>query len=301
MDPIETLIVDRIGATVSKNEARVVLPRMTAFFAARYVTILTASAFDVEAFCDECAKTRNPSSMARLIQIVKRIFASLIGAQLRDDDPSIGLKRPAVTSTFVDFDVDERLVQELLDRQRSLTARATKKTAFVQTRRLAILSFSAAGAFCSEISRLDFLHVALTLAAGEFVRAGRAANDDRDLLLGGQGLRAVNDYIRLRQNARTSDEALFVSAYSPFDRLDPRLISNEITLAIKWTGLAGEGLSPARLHRSLPGNALKSGHGIKVAAATGGYQAMPFSRPIAISPEEMSDLIERHHPMSRVT
>jgi hypothetical protein len=55
--------------------------------------------------------------MARLIQIVKLIFAALISARLRDDDPSIGLKPPAVTRTFVDFDVDETFVHELLDRQ----------------------------------------------------------------------------------------------------------------------------------------------------------------------------------------
>jgi site-specific recombinase XerD len=303
LNPIETSIVDRISATVSENEAkeaRVVLPWMTAFFAARFVTMLTASAFDVEAFCDERAKTRKPSSMARLIQIVKRIFAALIGARLRDDNPSIGLKPPAITTTFVDFDVDESLVRELLDRQRSITARATGRTAFVQTRRLAILSFSAAGAFCSEISRLDFVDVSLTLGAGEFVRVGRAASDQRDLLLGGQGLRAINDYIRLRRSMPVAvDKALFVSSQSPFAPLNPRLISNEITYAIKAAGLVGVGLSPARLHRSLSGNALKGGHGSKVAAAAGGYQVIPNSKPVAISPQEMSDLIEQHHPMSR--
>jgi site-specific recombinase XerD len=302
--PIETVAVDRIGATISENEAkvaRVVLPWMTAFFAARCVTILTASALDVEAFCDERAKTRKPSSMARLIQIVKSIFTALIGARLRDDDPSSGLKPPVVTRTFVDFDVDETLVQELLERQRLITMRATKRTAFVQTRRLAILSFSAAGAFCSEISRLDYVDVLLTLAAGEFVRIGRAADDERDLLLGGKGLRAVDDYIRLRRSIpAATDKALFVSSESPFDRLSLRRISDEITYAIKATGLTGLGLSPARLHRSLSGNALKARQGCNVAAATGGYRVMPFSKPVAVSAEEMSDLIELHHPMSRM-
>jgi site-specific recombinase XerD len=242
-----------------------------------------------------------PSSTARLIQIVKLIFAALIGARLRDDDPSIGLKPPAVTKTFVDFDVDETIVQELLERQRLITMRASKRTIFVQTRRLAILFFSAAGAFCSEISRLDYVDVYLTLAAREFVRTGRAAGNERDLLLGGQGSRSVDDYIRLRQGMHTcADEALFVSSTSPFARLTPRQISDEISYAIKAANLMGVGLSPGRLHRSLSGNALKGGHGSKIAAATGGYQAMPFSRPIAIPPAEMSDLIERHHPISRL-
>jgi hypothetical protein len=88
---------------------------------------------------------------------------------------------------------------------------------------------------------------------------------------------------------------------SPSTAYEHVALSDEITYAIKAADLVGVGLSPARLHRSLSGNALKGGHGSKVAAAAGGYQVMPFSKPVAISPEEMSDLIERHHPMSRLT
>jgi site-specific recombinase XerD len=300
----EIWIVDRIRTTMSENEAkeaRIVVSWMTVFFAARWATLLTASAIDVEAFCQERARTRKPSSIARLIQIVRNIFRALVGAEKRSDDPSRSLKPPSVEKTFVDFDVDETLVRELLDRQRSITVRATKRTFFVQTRRLAILSFSAAGAFCSEISRLDYVDVCLTLAAGEYVRVGRSAANERDLLLGGEGLRAVNEYIRLRQSIPTgSDAALFVSPYAPFRRLAARTISNEISKAIEATGLADTSLSPAALHRSLAGNALKAGHGGKVAAAVGGYSLLPFSKPVAVSDAEMSDLIERHHPMSRM-
>jgi site-specific recombinase XerC len=186
-------------------------------------------------------------------------------------------------------------------KQQTIAARATGPSAFVQARRLAILHFSAAGAFCPEISSLEYLEVCLTLAAGELVRAGRATGDERDLRLDGRGLRAVDDYIRLRRSTTASpDGALFVSALPPFNRLSPRGVSDDICRAIKATGLAGRGLSPARLHRSLSGNALKGGHGGKVAAFAGGYRLMLASKPVNISREEMSDLIELHHPMNRL-
>lgn len=233
--------------------------------------------------------------------LIRLIFAMLLGAGLRDDDPSSGLKPPAYARDFVRYDVDDALVRELLDKQRLITMRATMRTMFVQKRRLAILSFSAAGAFCSEISILDYVDVSLTLAAREHVRVGRSAGNERDLLLGGDGLNAVDDYMRLRQKIpAVSDGALFVSPLIPFARLACRSISNEIGLAIEATGMTGTGLSPATLHRAVVGDALKAGHGATVAAAAGGYNLLPFSKPVPASAGEMSDLIERHHPMSRM-
>jgi site-specific recombinase XerD len=163
------------------------------------------------------------------------------------------------------------------------------------------LSFAAAGAFCSEISTLDFQDVSLTLASMKYVRVGRSAADERELLLGGDGLRAVNDYIGLRQDMSwVKDSALFVSHNFPFRRLSPAVISGQIGFAINETGLKGMAISPGALHRSAPGDALKAGFGGRVAAALGGYKSPPFARPVAASASEMSDLIERHHPMSRL-
>jgi site-specific recombinase XerC len=140
--------------------------------------------------------------------------------------------------------------------------RASKRTFPVQTRRLAILSFAAAGAFCSEISTLDFQDVSLTLASMKYVRVGRSAADERELLLGGDGLRAVNDYIGLRQDMSwVKDSALFVSHNFPFRRLSPAVISGQIGFAINETGLKGMAISPGALHRSAPGDALKAGFG----------------------------------------
>jgi hypothetical protein len=152
--------------------------------------------------------------------------------------------------------------------------------------------------FCSEISTLDYVDVGLTLAAREHVRVGRSTANERELLLG-DGLSAINDYIALRRSMpAVSDEALFVSSRVPFARLPSRLISDQISLAIEATGMRGRGLSPATVHRSVAGSALKAGHGGRVAASAGGYNLLPFSKPVAASAEEMSDLIERHHPMN---
>jgi hypothetical protein len=98
----------------------------------------------------------------------------------------------------------------------------------------------------------------------------------------------------------TKDSALFVSHNFPFRRLSPAVISGQIGFAINETGLKGMAISPGALHRSALGNALKAGFGGRVAGALGGYKSPPFARPEAASAIEMSDLIERHHPMSRL-
>lgn len=127
------------------------------------------------------------------------------------------------------------------------------------------------------------------------VQIMRAAKPLADMM----SLSAINDYIALRRSMpAVSDEALFVSSRVPFARLPSRLISDQISLAIEATGMRGRGLSPATVHRSVAGSALKAGHGGRVAASAGGYNLLPFSKPVAASAEEMSDLIERHHPMN---
>jgi len=113
--------------------------------------------------------------MVRLIVIIKQIFRTLVGLRLRVDGPTISLVAPPAEISFVNFDVDDALVRELIVRQRPITMRASKRTFPVQTRCLAILSFAAAGAFCSEISTLDFQDVSLTLASMKYVRVGRSA------------------------------------------------------------------------------------------------------------------------------
>jgi site-specific recombinase XerD len=114
--PLGTHLLEIVREWVSANEARQVrkmLPWLTEFFQGRKVTLLTAALEDIEAFCHERARTRKSSSVARLTNLVRIVFRMLLEADLRNDDPSMDMKRPRILTKAAEFSVNQGAVEHV--------------------------------------------------------------------------------------------------------------------------------------------------------------------------------------------
>jgi site-specific recombinase XerD len=303
---LETRLLEIIRDRVSVNQAKLVrkiLLRLTEFLRRRKLTLLTAVAEDLEAFCDARARTWKPSSVACLVNAVQTVFKTLLEAGLRNYDPSVNLKRPRMSTWSAEFSIEQRVVEQVervFAEVSSYARQTTGHQAFVAARFLAILHLVTAGALCSEIAALSISDVERAAISNGPIYLARGSHRERRVVLTFSGYTSLASYLALRRaRAGPEPDALFISVRTPYRRLPPESVSDDIRLAIRAAGASGCGLTGVKLRRMLPATIVSEGHGWAMAATLAGYKHIPRTNFRSFNIAQLADLIERHHPMGR--
>jgi site-specific recombinase XerD len=295
---LEIHVVEMVREKVSANEAgmaRTVLPGLTEFLRRKKATLLTACTDDLQAFCEVRSRTRKPSSVTRLVAVLRTLFRVLLECGLREDNPSKALKGPRVSTKSADFAIDQRAVEQVLVKLSLVANESRGYQAFVAVRSLAILHLITAGARCLDIAALNISDAEHAVSRNGLVHLAR-----REIVLTPSGNTILANYLALRLARAGPDcSALFVSVRTPYARLTPASVSDDIRHAIKSVGAFGCGLTPAKFHRILPSIIVNEEYGWAVAAAAIGYKQIPRTNMRYFDVAELSKLIERHHPIGR--
>jgi site-specific recombinase XerD len=300
---LESHLLEIVREKVSANEARqvrTVLPWLNEFFRDRKVTLLTATLEDIEAFRDERARTRKPSSVACLTNLVQIVFRTLLEAGLRDDNPSMDMWRPRTYAKPADFSADKVTVEQVFAKVLSLAKQATGHQAFVAARFLAILHLVTAGALNSEIAALSISDVERAAINNGPICLARGSRRERRVVLTLSGYTSLANYLTLRRaRAGPEADALFISVRTPYGRLPRGSVSDDFHMAIRAAGALGCGLTSTKLRRMLAATILNEGHGWAMAATMAGYKQIPRTNMRSFNIAQLADLMERHHPMGR--
>lgn len=299
---LEMQLVGRARERGSASQAKVmraVLSLLTDFLRCRNVSLLTALTRDLQDFCDERARYRQPSSVASLVRSIQTVFQMLLELGLRKDDPSSVLDRPRASKKSAAFPIHQCAIEQVLAKLSSIADEATGLQAFVAARAMAILYLTAAGGWCLEIAALNISDAEKAVNSNGLIHLGRGMSRERAVATP-SAYAALSRYLALRRARPCLDsDALFVSVRTPYVRLTPDCVRGDIRRALRWADTLGTGFTPGELRRTLLAAIANEGPGWSVATATAGYRHIPRTNMRYFDVAELSNLLERHHPMGR--
>ena len=108
---------------------------------------------------------------------------------------------------------------------------------------------------------------------------------------------ALRHYLALRRaRPDAGSDALFVATRSPYGRVTR--IRKDIHRALQLADISGSGVTPVKLRRALLATIVNEGPGWSVGRAFG-YRSIRRGKTRYLDVRDLSNLLERHHPMGR--
>jgi len=284
-------IVDEIARTISRTEAynaNVCLGLLIAHFNECANAFLSATSEQLTHFLT--SRENTASTVARRHSTLRIIFSILLKWGLIDEDPSVDVKRPLIAERAPDFGTPA-LVDKLISRQKDIVERASPETAYAEQLTLALIHLVASGVFLAEIGAL----VVRDLGENQ-ISAGRGTHRARPVWLSSSAQVAINVSVHARRPLPPDPNSPLLISSRFGVALSTQVVWTILQRAIVRTGLAGRGLTPAKIHRSATADLIDRGLGWQVARNPSKYKTLRLTRgrpPF----ENLEAAIERNHPL----